>query len=63
MKSIEQDYKMNDINKKIDEQKTQYKELFSQKEKLISIENLRELSKKFDFKEPSEKQIIIVPEK
>jgi hypothetical protein len=63
MKSIEQDYAMNEIKKNMEESKVKYKELYSKKEKFLSIGNLRKLSKKFDFKEPTSDKIIVVPEK
>ena len=61
MKGIEQDYKYNELAKRIKVQKIQNKELKAQKAKELSIKNLKAYAKKFELSEPDEKRIIIIP--
>ena len=61
MKRIEQDYKYNELAKRIKVQKIQNKELKAQKAKELSIKNLKAYAKKFELSEPDEKRIIIIP--
>lgn len=63
MKGIEQDYKYNDIAKRIDIQKIQNKELKAKKARELSVKNLKAYAKKFKLQEPDEKHIIVVPGK
>lgn len=61
MKGIEQDYKFNELTKKIKVQKIENKELKAQRARMLSIKRLKAYSKKFNLKEPDEKHIIIIP--
>ena len=63
MKGIEQDYKYNDLAKRIDIQKIQNKELKAKKARELSVKNLKAYAKKFELQEPDEKHIIVVPNK
>lgn len=61
MKGVEQNYKFNILNKKMDKVTAENKELKAKKAKMTSVTNLRELAQKFDLKEPSAKQILVIP--
>lgn len=61
MKGVEQDYKFNDLTKKIQMATIEDKELRAEKANLLSINNLRRFAIKFNLKEPDEKHIVIVP--
>ncbi|MAZ48839.1 MAG: hypothetical protein CME65_09755 [Halobacteriovoraceae bacterium] len=63
MKGIEQDYKYNDLAKRIDVQKIQNKELKAKKARELSVKNLKAYAKKYNLQEPDEKHIIVVPKK
>lgn len=63
MKGIEQDYKYNDLAKRIDVQKIQNKELKAKKARELSVKNLKAYAKKYNLQEPDEKRIIVVPNK
>jgi len=63
MKGIEQDYKYNDIAKRIEVQKIQNKELKAKKARELSVKNLKAYAKKFSLQEPDEKHIIVIPNK
>lgn len=62
MKAVEQDYKTNEINRKIRNVTLENKRLKAQEAELLSSKNLRDLAKKHKLAEPSQKQIIVVPE-
>ena len=62
MKSVELDYKVSEVNKKIRKNEVENKKLEASKAKLLSIKNLRRLAKKYDLQEPKQNQIIIIPE-
>jgi len=61
MKGIEQDYKHNDLNKRVKIQQTQNKELKAKRARELSIKKLKGFAAKFDLKEPDDKRIIIIP--
>ena len=61
MKGVEQDYKYNEIAKRIKVQTIENKELKAKRAKLLSVKQLKAMAKKFKYKEPDEKHIIIVP--
>ncbi len=61
IKGIEQDYKYNEIAKRIKIQKDRNKELKATKARELSVKNLKAFARKFDLKAPTEKKIIIIP--
>lgn len=61
MKSIEQDYKVHNLNKKIEQSNNDNKELRAKKAKLLSAKNLRTLAEKHSLTEPGQEQIIVIP--
>lgn len=61
MKSIEQDYKFHNLNKKIEQSNNDNKELKAKRAKLLSAKNLRTLAEKHNLTEPGQEQIIVVP--
>lgn len=61
MKGVEQDYKYNDIAKRIKVQKIQNKELKAQRARELSVKKLKAYAKKYKLSEPDEKRVIIIP--
>ena len=61
MKSIELDYKMSDKTKKVEKISIKNKEIKASKARLLSTKSLRRMAKRHRLKEPSQKQIIIIP--
>ena len=61
MKGVEQDYKYNEVAKRIDIQKIKNKELKAHRARELSIKKLNSYAKKFNLNEPDEKHIIIIP--
>lgn len=61
MKGIEQDYKYNEIAKRINVQVIQNKELKAKKARELSVKQLKAYANKFELNEPDEKRIIIIP--
>lgn len=61
MKGVEQQYKYNEIAQKIEKVTFDNKDLKARKARLLSVKNLRRFAKKYDLKEPSQKQIIVMP--
>ena len=61
MKGIEQDYKYNEIAKRINVQKIQNKELKAKRARELSVKKLKAYAKKYDLNEPDEKRVIIIP--
>lgn len=61
MKGIEQDYKYNEIAKRINVQVLQNKELKAKKARELSVKQLKAYANKFELNEPDEKRIIIIP--
>ena len=62
MKGIEQDYKYNDLAKRIKVQQVQNKELKAKLARELSVKKLKAYAKKFNLNEPDEKRVIIIPE-
>lgn len=61
MKSIEQDYKFNGLNKKIEQSNNDNKDLKARKAKLLSAKNLRTMASNHNLTEPKQEQIIVIP--
>lgn len=61
MKGIEQQYKFNDINQKIDKVTFDNKDLKARKARLLSVKNLRKIANQYELQEPTQKQIIVMP--
>lgn len=61
MKGIEQDYKLNEIQKVVDIHKIKNKELKAIKARELSVKKLKAYAKKFNLNEPNDKRIIIIP--
>lgn len=61
MKGVELDYRVNEVNSKIEKRLLENKELKAKKAKLLSTKNLRNMATAHSLKQPTQKQIIIVP--
>lgn len=61
MKGVEQDYKYNDLAKRIEVQKSHNKELKAKKAKALSVKKLKGFASKFNLKEPDENHLIVIP--
>lgn len=61
MKGVELDYKINEVNSKIEKSVLENKELKAKKANLLSTKNLRSMANTHSLKQPSQKQIIVVP--
>jgi hypothetical protein len=61
MKGIEQHYKYSEISKKIENANFDNKELKAKKARSLSVKNLRKIARRNNLKQPSQKQIIVVP--
>ncbi len=61
MKGVELDYKVNAVNSKIEKHLLENKELKAKKAKMLSTKNLRNMASKHSLKQPTQKQIIVVP--
>ena len=61
MKSIEQEYKHTEVLRSIKQIKIENKELKAKKARNLSIKNLRKMANKFNFSQPSQDQIIVIP--
>lgn len=61
MKNIDLDYSYNKLNVEIEKLTVENKDLNAEKADLLSSKNLRKYAEKYNLKEPSEKQIIIIP--
>ena len=61
MKGVEIDYQVTEINKKMDKVIVANKTLKAKKAKMLSIKKLRAMAKRHNLKEPTQKQIIVVP--
>lgn len=61
MKGVEQDYKYNELAKRMKIQKIQNKELKAKRARELSVKKLKVYAKKFKLEEPDEKRIIIIP--
>jgi uncharacterized membrane protein len=62
MKGVEQDYALNQIQKKFDRASLENKELKAMKANQLSVKNLRGISDKYLLTEPDQNQIIVIPE-
>ena len=62
MKSVELDYVFGEESKNKKVANLKLKRLKAERAKELSINNLNKLAKKLKMKEPSQKQIIVVPE-
>ena len=61
MKGVEQDYKYNELAKRLKVQKIQNKELKAKLARELSVKKLKAYAKKFKLNEPDEKRVIIIP--
>ena len=61
MKGVEQDYKLNDLEKRVKVQTIKNKELKAERARELSMKKLKSFSKKYGLSEPDEKRIIIIP--
>lgn len=61
MKGIEQDYKLNEIQKIVDVHKIKNKELKALRARELSVKKLKAYAKQFDLQEPDDKRIIVIP--
>lgn len=61
MKSLDYDYRTNEMNIALDRAHIENKDLKAKKARLLSTRNLRELAQKHNLTEPNQKQIIVVP--
>ncbi len=61
MKSIEQDYKISEKRKEIKKIRDLNKALKADRARSLSTKNLSQLAKTHKMKEPSQKQILLVP--
>ena len=61
MRGLEQRYKLNTIESKIEKVQLENKELKAKKAKALSIKNIRKIAKQYKLKAPKQKQIIIIP--
>jgi cell division protein FtsL len=60
MKGIEQDYQFSSLNSKIENELLENKDLRARRAKLLSVENLNSLSKKYSLSSPSDDQVIVI---
>lgn len=60
MRGIEMNYKISEVNKEIQQVTTENKELKAQKARLLSSKRLHYLAKKFNLREPSQNQVIVI---
>lgn len=61
MKSLDFDYRTNEINTALERAHIENKDLKAKKARLLSTRNLRELAARHNLTEPTQKQIIVVP--
>ena len=61
MKGVELDYKINKRDKELRKVVLENKELKAKRARELSIESLNNLANKHKMKEPSQKQVIVVP--
>ena len=60
MRSVELSYKINDINKDIDQAVLENKEIKAKRAGLLSVNRLHKLSKKYGLSSPKQEQIIVI---
>ena len=61
MKSVEQDYLINEIEKERKTLTFQNKNLKAQKASQLSIKNIQRMAEKYDLARPTRDQIIVIP--
>lgn len=61
MKGIEIDYKISALDKDIQQVSMENKELKARKARLLSVKNLRAMASKYNFAQPKEQQILVIP--
>lgn len=61
MKSIEQAYQLDGLDRAIDKAVVYNKELKAQRARMLSVRRLREYAEKYNLKEPGPEQIILIP--
>lgn len=61
MRGIELSYQYNEVNSKVDSVSISNKELKAHRAKLLNVNNLRAFADRFELKEPSSKQILVIP--
>ncbi|HLE09707.1 MAG: hypothetical protein A2504_02135 [Bdellovibrionales bacterium RIFOXYD12_FULL_39_22] len=61
MKAVELDYEMITIREKINDSQAETKELDAEKAKLLAVDRLRGLAKKYELHTPQQEQIIVIP--
>ena len=61
MKGIEQDYKLNEIEKQVKIHKIKNKELKAIRARELSVKKLKAYARKFKLSEPDEHRVIVVP--
>lgn len=61
MRGVELQYQVNKLVKKIEIENQTNKKLKAQKADLLSVRNLKKIAKKYKLKEPTQKQIIVIP--
>ena len=61
LKNVELDYEIAAITKRIDQLKTENRDLHAKKAKLLSSENLKKYAWKLGFVEPKSDKILVVP--
>jgi hypothetical protein len=61
MKGVEQSYRYNAIKAQFDETNIENKQVKAKKAKLLNIKNMRQIAQKYELKEPTNKQVIVIP--
>ena len=61
MKSVEQDYSINQINSDTKDISYLNKDLKARKADKLSVDNLQVLAKRYSLESPKQKQIIVIP--
>ena len=61
MKSVEQDYKINKIEKEKKTLKLKNRALKAKKAKQLSVENLQKIAENHNLERPKREQIIVIP--
>lgn len=61
MRGVELQYQVNKIVKSIENEKQENKKLKAEKADLLSVRNLKQIALKYNLKEPTQKQLIVIP--
>ncbi len=61
MKSVEQDYQLNDINKNTKKISYENKDLKAKRANKLSVRNLRKMANKYQLNRPKQNQVIVIP--